>query len=143
MSEWPVPAALSVVDYGLRPLIFVSLRLRMTEVRDFDTDILMPLEFDGQTLYIAARDVNVDDPFSAPRETQIVARERRFEAVLEGVAGFAKQVVTTMQITEASKVTIQFGCEIAVESGSFVAVIGKGAAKTTMTVSLEWASPAS
>ena len=87
--------------------------------------------------------MNGDDSFSAPRETQVVARERRFEAVLDGVAAFAKQAVTTMRASDASKVTIQFGCEIAVESGSFVAVIGKGAAKTTMTMSLEWANPTS
>lgn len=115
----------------------------MLERDGIDTDELMPVEFDGHTLYISVRAVDREGPGSLTDEHQIVARERRFEDVLEGIAGFAKKVVSAMQTTNASKVAVEFGCEIAVESGSFVAVIGKASAKSTMTVSLEWVGPPS
>jgi Trypsin-co-occurring domain 1 len=113
------------------------------EQQGTDADELMSVEFDGHTIYLAVRTVDRVDPAPHVDERQIVARERRFEDALAGIAGFAKQVVGTMQTTRASKVTVEFGCEIAVESGSFVAVIGKASAKSTMTVSLEWTGPPS
>jgi NTP-dependent ternary system trypsin peptidase co-occuring protein len=105
------------------------------------TETLVPVEIDGLTLYVAARTVNGGGAAANADEHQIGARERRLEPVLAGMAGFARQVITSMQATDASKVTVQFGCEIAVESGSFVAVIGKASAKSTVTVSVEWATP--
>jgi hypothetical protein len=41
----------------------------------------------------------------------------------------------------AHKVSVEFGCEFAVESGGFIAVIGKASAKSTFTVGLEWTKP--
>ena len=47
-----------------------------------------------------------------------------------------------MQSTDASKVSVQFGCEVLVESGQFVAVIGRASSKAAITVGLEWDKPA-
>jgi hypothetical protein len=110
----------------------------MLEHSETETDMLVPIEFDGHDVYIAARTIKSQDSGEDVEEYQIVAREPRLERVLDGLTGFARQVVTRLQATDASKVTVQFGCEIAVESGSFVAVIGKASSKSTMTVSLEW-----
>lgn len=74
-------------------------------------------------------------------ESPISGRERQFKHVLDSLAAFAQQVSTALQPTNASKVSVQFGCEVVVESGSFIAVIGKASAKSTMTVSLEWTAP--
>jgi hypothetical protein len=40
----------------------------------------------------------------------------------------------------ASRVTLEFGCDIALESGSLVAAIGKASAKSAFKVTLEWDS---
>ncbi|MEV5892875.1 CU044_2847 family protein [Nonomuraea fuscirosea] len=109
----------------------------MPELSDDNTETLVPVRFDGHTVYIAARDVDGESDSSGD-EHPIASREARFERVLDSIAGFAHQVATRLGTAEASKVTVQFGCEIAVESGSFVAVIGKASSKSTMTVSLEW-----
>lgn len=101
-------------------------------------DDLIPVQVDGRTVYIAVR--SADDGQSGD-ERQISARVPRIEDVLDGVASFATKVVDAMQRTKASKVSVQFGCEFAIESGSFVAVVCKTSAKSTMTVSLEWAAP--
>jgi Trypsin-co-occurring domain 1 len=77
----------------------------------------------------------------ASDEHQISARIPRVDDALHGVAGFAMKAVSAMQATNASKVTVQFGCEFAIESGSLVPVICKASAKSTMTISLEWAAP--
>lgn len=113
----------------------------MLEQPDAEVETLVPVEFDGGLIYIAARVIKGEDPDASAEEHPIVARQNRLEWVLDGLTGFARQVVTHLRATDASKVTVQFGCEIAVESGSFVAVIGKASAKSTMTVSLEWTTP--
>jgi Trypsin-co-occurring domain 1 len=106
------------------------------ELPDGDAERLVPVSFDGHTVYIAARDVHGEDPNSD--EHPIASRGARLDRVLDSIAGFAQRVATRLETAEASKVTVQFGCEIVVESGSFVAVIGKAGTKSTMTVSLEW-----
>jgi hypothetical protein len=102
-------------------------------------DELIPVQVDGRTVYIAVR--SVDDDGRSGDERQISARVPRIEDVLDGVASFAAKVADAMQPTKASKVSVEFGCEFAIESGSFVAVVCKASAKSTMTVSLEWTAP--
>nr|WP_246260446.1 CU044_2847 family protein [Streptomyces typhae] len=65
----------------------------------------------------------------------------RLEQLLDGLAGFAQEIASRLQSTDASKVSVQFGCEVIVESGQFVAVIGKASSKSTITVGLEWDKP--
>lgn len=76
-------------------------------------------------------------------EREIADRRPRLETVLGGVANFAKQIVGSLNETGASKVSVEFGCEFALESGTFIAVIGKASAKSTLKIGLEWAKPES
>ncbi|MFI1106669.1 CU044_2847 family protein [Streptomyces physcomitrii] len=43
--------------------------------------------------------------------------------------------------SEASKVTREFGCDMALESGALIAAIGKASAKSAFKVTLEWEKP--
>jgi Trypsin-co-occurring domain 1 len=106
-----------------------------------NTVALVPLEVDGGKLYVAAHLVNPDDWGTTAEEQEIAARPAKIDQMLHGLTGFAKQVVDGLRTTGATKMTVQFGCEIALESGSFVAVIGKASGKSTLSVSLEWSSP--
>ena len=112
----------------------------MPEQSDGHADTLVAVELDGHTLYVAAHVVNEHGLNASIDEYQIASRGPKFEHLLESLAVFARQVVTSLQNTGASKVTAQFGCEIAVESGSLVAIVGKASAKSSMTISLEWAA---
>lgn len=87
---------------------------------------------------IAMRSVDVGQPGD---KRQVRACVPGTEDMLDGVAGFAARVVDAMQPTKASKVSLRFGCDFATESGSFVAVMCKTSAKSTMKVSLEWVAP--
>jgi hypothetical protein len=107
-----------------------------------DGAVLVPVDMGGQIVYLSVREMNGGLP-GGRDEREIADRRPRLEGVLTGVANFAKQVVGTLQETGASKVSVEFGCEFALEAGAFVAVIGKVSSKSTLTVGLEWAKPES
>jgi len=101
---------------------------------------LVPLDIGGQTVYLTARELDFGGRF--PREEREISdRQPRLENVLNGLAQFAKEIVGTLQETGASKVAVEFGCEFVLESGSFIAVIGKVSSKSTLKVGLEWTKP--
>jgi hypothetical protein len=102
---------------------------------------LVPIEVGGQKIYLSVR--AVEPAGGEPGdEREIAYRKPRLEQVLDGLAVFAQEIVGRFQGTNASKVTVQFGCEVVVESGTLVAVIGKASATSAITVGLEWAKPA-
>ncbi len=103
---------------------------------------LVPLELRGHKVYLSVQ--QVDEPVREPgHEVEIASRQPKIEQVLDGLAVFAQEVVDRLRSTEASKVSVEFGCEIAVESGTFVAVLGKASAKSAFRITLEWTEPGS
>jgi hypothetical protein len=105
-----------------------------------DSVRLVPIEVDGQRIYLSVRAVQParGEPGD---EREIAYRKPRLEQVLDGLAVFAQEIGGRFQETNASKVTVQFGCEVVLESGTLIAVIGKASATSTITVGLEWAKP--
>jgi Trypsin-co-occurring domain 1 len=101
---------------------------------------LVPVQVGDRRIYLAVRDMDVEGHGLPGDEQPISGRVPRLDDVLDGIAGFAGKVVDSMQSTKATKVSVEFGCEFAIESGHLVAVVGKASAKSTMTVSLEWAA---
>jgi hypothetical protein len=69
---------------------------------------------------------------------EIGARKPRLDRVLDGLAAFANQVVEKFEPTNASKVSVQFGCDVAAQTGTLIAVIGQASAHSAFTVTLEW-----
>jgi Trypsin-co-occurring domain 1 len=114
---------------------------QFSEVTAADDAALIPVDIAGQTVYLSVREIGGTP--GARGEREIADRRPRLENVLGGVTNFAKEVVSTLQETGASKVSVEFGCEFALESGAFVAVIGKASSRSTLTVGLEWAKPES
>ena len=106
---------------------------------------LIGVQVRGQRLLIAtsAAAQSWADPADPDEESEISSRrhEPKLEQVLDGVAVFAEEVVERLRGAEATKITVEFGCDIAVESGAFVAVIGKASASSSLKVSLEWQRP--
>ena len=77
---------------------------------------------------------------SAGVESEIAASLPNVETALRGASAFARRVVEEFRQSGATRVKVEFGCEIAVESGTFLAVIGKASGHSTFTVGLEWDS---
>jgi hypothetical protein len=98
---------------------------------------LVPVSMDGLKVYLYAQEVGAAQAASG-EEHEIASRQPRLEQVVDGLAGFAKQLAGRLQETDAVKIAVEFGCDIAVESGSFIAVIGKASASSSFKVSLEW-----
>ena len=62
-----------------------------------------------------------------PTDEMVGKTENKIQAINE-----------TMTHVGATRYSIEFGCEIAVESGSFMAMIGKVGAKSQFKVTVEW-----
>jgi hypothetical protein len=104
--------------------------------------VLVPVQVGGCRLLIAAHDLS-SEPTDRDTEVEIAShapiRDRMLDGMLDGLAAFATEVVTRFEPTSASKVSVQFDCDVAVESGTLVAVVGKASWQRTFTVTVEWA----
>jgi Trypsin-co-occurring domain 1 len=102
---------------------------------------LVPMIVNDHRVYLSVQEIR-DPQRGRDEEVEIASRRPTLDQVLGGLTGFAKEMATRLQGTDASKVSVEFGCEFALESGTFVAVIGKATAKSTFKVALEWTKPA-
>jgi hypothetical protein len=91
-------------------------------------------------MYLSVRDLA--PPQRSGSEVEIAAQHPTLDQVLDGVTAFARELSSRLHQAEVSKFSVEFGCEFAVESGTFIAVIGKASAKSTLKVGLEWSKPA-
>ncbi|MEV6527552.1 CU044_2847 family protein [Longispora sp. NPDC051575] len=101
--------------------------------------VLVPVSLGGRKVYLAVQQIG--GPVDPGDEREIAARGPALVDVVAGLTDFVEQFSGRLQRTDASRVTLEFGCEFAVESGSFVAVIGKASARSTFKVGLEWTKP--
>lgn len=106
---------------------------------DAEREILVPLQLDGTQVFLSVRPVLAGADVGEERE--IAARSPALDEVIDGVTALARQVSARFRDLDASKVTMEFGCEIGVESGKFVAILGKATAKSAFKVGLEWSKP--
>jgi len=102
------------------------------------TETIVPLRIRGHTVYLSADLLH--PTAGGDHEVEIAGYRQTADEVLEGVASFAQEMVDKLRDVDVSKVTVQFGCEFGVESGSLVAVIGKASARSAVTIGLEWSS---
>jgi hypothetical protein len=98
-----------------------------------DDAVLVPVVVGECRLMVAARRVPGEDD-----EVEIGARRPRIDHMLDGLAAFAGKVVERFEPTNASKVSVQFGCDVAVQSGTLIAMIGQASTKSSLLVTLEW-----
>jgi len=101
----------------------------------------VPVDVDGQTVYLTVRTLNTLGA-GPDHEAPIAARIPRLEDALDALTGLARTLGSRLRRSDASRVVVQFGCEFVLESGSFLAVVGKASATSTFTVELEWVGPA-
>jgi len=103
---------------------------------DAGIQVLVPVRIQDQVVLVAAEQragrQGIRD------EAEIGARRPNVDQMLAGVAAFAQEVAASIRGAEVSRVTVEFGCEFAVESGVLVAVIGKATGRSSIKVGLEW-----
>jgi hypothetical protein len=106
-----------------------------------DGDVLVPVEVDGHRILFSVRPNPLGEERTYEWEQDIVARRPSLQGALDDLAAVARELGSRLQDAAVSKVSVEFGCEFAVESGGFVAVIGKASARSTFKVGLEWTKP--
>lgn len=99
---------------------------------------LVPVHVDGHLVYMS---VQRSDAPGGQGEEEIGWRPPTLEQALDGLMGVARAMGDRLQQSDASTVTVEFGCEFVVEAGTFVAVIGKASGKSSFKVALEWTTP--
>ncbi|SMQ66973.1 hypothetical protein SAMN06295909_1379 [Plantibacter sp. VKM Ac-1784] len=71
-------------------------------------------------------------------EVPVGAVNATVESALAGASATVQKALESVQDLEWSKATIELGVEFALESGTMLAVIGKGSATSALKVSLEF-----
>ncbi|MFF4879458.1 CU044_2847 family protein [Micromonospora sp. NPDC000668] len=98
------------------------------------------VQIDEHTLFMISQEVGQTSHVGS--EVEIAGQESpSLDGALDAVAELARKISGKLQNDEVSKITVEFGCEFALSSGSFVAVVGKASAKSAFRVALEWSRP--
>jgi Trypsin-co-occurring domain 1 len=100
---------------------------------------LFPLQVgDGAILYVSASRLNGRVESG---EVEVSGRVPTTRQVLGVISQFANELTEEFGKSGATRYTVEFGCEIAVETGQVFAVLGKANAKSSLKVTLEWERP--
>ncbi|GIG91111.1 hypothetical protein Pen02_60470 [Plantactinospora endophytica] len=100
------------------------------------SEVLVPLEIDGHTVFLSARAST--DRTQPGDEVEIAAKQPELDDALRGVVAFADKVTARLQNSDATRFSVEVACEFAMESGTFVAILGKVSAKSGLKVTIEW-----
>jgi hypothetical protein len=103
---------------------------------------LVPLDVEGQRVYVWAQELPQTAGAADRPEDEVAWRPPTLEQALDGLMGVTRAMAVRLKQSDAEKVSVEFACEFALESGSFVAVIGKASGRSTFKVALEWTKPA-
>jgi Trypsin-co-occurring domain 1 len=102
--------------------------------------MLVELQADGSVLYVEARDL-ARSPGDDEEELSGSVRKMSVatvDQVVAAVGGFASRIGASLAQSGCQRYSVEFGCEIAVETGRVVAVLGKGSATSSMKITMEW-----
>lgn len=66
-----------------------------------------------------------------------------FKGVTDAIEGIAESVVTTLQKAKPKKASVEFGLEVALESGQLTALLVKGSGTSNLKITLEWGEASS
>ncbi|MET7989727.1 CU044_2847 family protein [Amycolatopsis sp. NPDC005232] len=95
----------------------------------------VPVEVDGRPMYAEVELVG-------DQEEEVASRLLSFGDFTENLGTLTRSVTeaVTAGLTKVkpTKVTIEFGCEVGLESGKLTAILVKGTAKANLKVTMEW-----
>ncbi len=94
------------------------------------TEIIKAELANGGTLHIQATILG--------GEEEVVFALPSFEGVTHAIEGIAESVVTTLEKVKPQKASVEFGLEVALESGQLTALLVKGSGTSNLKITLEW-----
>ncbi|MFI6025880.1 CU044_2847 family protein [Amycolatopsis magusensis] len=105
---------------------------------DFDHSAYLPVEVAGQQVFLEARPVGDDEEEVASRAFAFPEFTASLTALTQSVTD---AVLDGFERAKPSKLTMEFGCEVGVESGKLTAILVKGTGKANIKVTMEWSPP--
>ncbi|MGW4031377.1 CU044_2847 family protein [Streptomyces sp. NPDC004838] len=60
------------------------------------------------------------------------------EQVTGALGAFAEGVTSALRRAQPHRLTVEFGCQVGVETGGLIALITKGSVDANLTVTMEW-----
>lgn len=100
----------------------------MQQTSDFTAPIDLALE-DGTIIKIET---------SIRGKEDVSLKPYPIEEICQTIEGIAKALFEMLKKSKASKSTVKFGIEVAIESGQLTALIVKGSTKGNLEITLEW-----
>ena len=61
-----------------------------------------------------------------------------FKGVTDAIESIAASIVTTLEKVKPKKASVEFGIEVALESGQLTALLVKGSGTSNLKITLEW-----
>ncbi|BCL84663.1 hypothetical protein ccbrp13_71280 [Ktedonobacteria bacterium brp13] len=61
-----------------------------------------------------------------------------FRQVTDVIEGLAESIVTTLQKVKPDKASVEFGLQVAVESGKLTSLLVQGSGNANLKITLEW-----
>jgi hypothetical protein len=101
-----------------------------------ESEVFIPIDLETSVIYLSVRKMGA--PRRTGDEIEVGARRPSLDSVLEGLTALARRMGERLSDTGAARVNVEFGCEFAIESGTFVAVVGRASTKSALKVGLEW-----
>jgi hypothetical protein len=71
-------------------------------------------------------------------EEEVAFTVPSFKEVTDAIEGIAQSIVTTLQKVKPRKASVEFGLEVALESGQLTALLVKGSGTSNLKITLEW-----
>jgi hypothetical protein len=94
------------------------------------TEIIEAELANGSTLHIQATVLG--------GEEEVAFTLLSFKEVTDAIEGIGQSVLTTLQKVKPRKASVEFGVEVALESGQLTALLVKGTGTSNLKITLEW-----
>lgn len=102
-----------------------------------DREAVVPVDLEGSRVLMTVR--RLASPDWEEDEAEVAGgRGVTLDHVMDGLSAFAAHLAKRFDACEASRVKVSFGCDVAVESGTLVALIGKAKMSSALSVEVEW-----
>jgi hypothetical protein len=73
-----------------------------------------------------------------PGEEEVSSMILPFDELADIIEGVANAIVKPMQNIKPDKASVEFGLEVAMESGKLTSILVKGSGKANLKITLEW-----
>lgn len=104
----------------------------MYEMDESRTQVVPLTLADGKTIQVEAT------ALGGSEDVADITKALSLEQVTDTIQGIAQSVHSTLRSINPDKATVEFGIQVALESGTLTALLVKGTGTANLKVSLEW-----